>query len=144
MTTCRLNDIDPESHRTRHCGPCDDCDIVESNQDILKEHISQDQIPLISCYEDDWCQIQLEIVHGDLLSEHTAISHVWSGGLGNFKRNGIHHCQLVKLKVAIEQLPRSSCRDLEPVLPGFTEQLVDRIGSSWRAMGRRAPRLVLA
>jgi hypothetical protein len=55
--------------------------------------------------------VQLKVAKGDLESDYTAISHVWSGGLGNFKGTGKHRCQLANLLHIIGSPLGSLCRD---------------------------------
>ena len=83
---CILHNIDEKTYKPQHFGTCNDCEFLESDQNIVEKCISTGQIPLIHCYEDSDGVVQLETVSGNLQCNYTAISHVWSGGLGNFKR----------------------------------------------------------
>ncbi|KAL5328127.1 hypothetical protein ACEPPN_005835 [Leptodophora sp. 'Broadleaf-Isolate-01'] len=111
--SCTLHNIDPLNYETKHLDTCDGCGFVQSDQDILVECIENDQIPLICCYEDPDGILKITTVKGSLQSNYTAISHVWSGGLGNFKENAIPQCQLRQLVEMIEALPEPPARAFE-------------------------------
>lgn len=104
---CRQNDVDPNCYKTRHVDTCAGCSWVRTDQKIVREAIIEGKIPLVCCYADRHGHIKLETVKDDLGVEFCAISHVWSGGLGNFKDNAIPYCQLLRLKIIIDNLPPS-------------------------------------
>ena len=65
---------------------------METDQQILMKAITAGDIPLVSCYRLPNGSIEFRTVKGNLTSNYTVVSHVWSGGLGNFQRNVIPLC----------------------------------------------------
>lgn len=78
-----------------------DCAFVEVPRDQITNIIMSDRIPLISLsLEGD---LDLKVVKCTPWTTYTAISHVWSDGLGNPKSNALYLCQLLRLRSVIFQ-----------------------------------------
>lgn len=93
---CIGNNVDESSYKTQHVHECCSCMFVGPDPVQLEHTINHDGIPLV----------ELRIVHGrprlsiipaTLGHNYVTISHVWAGGLGNFKENTLPTCQLLKL-----------------------------------------------
>lgn len=78
-----------------------DCDMVHVPREEVIEIIQSGGIPLISIsLEND---LDLQVVQYTPYITYTAISHVWSDGLGNPKSNALPRCQLLRLRKMIFQ-----------------------------------------
>jgi hypothetical protein len=78
-----------------------DCELVLVRREEIIEIIQSGGIPLISIsLEND---LDLQVVQCTPYMTYTAISHVWSDGLGNRKANALPRCQLLRLRKMIFQ-----------------------------------------
>ena len=94
---CQLNDVKKDEYQVRHAESCSGCELQSADQPALVTAINGDRIPLVSCFLDSNAILRFKIVEGDLNFKYTAISHVWTGGLGNYERNALPSCQLAYL-----------------------------------------------
>ncbi len=138
LRRCVKNDIDIQSYKTRHVDTCRGCCWAKTDQSILRDAIIEDKIPLVRCYEDRCGQIKLETVKGDLRTDFIAISHIWSGGLGNFRDNAIPYCQLRRLKTTIDNMPPAPIHTFDVMgASWFVKHLVAPVQIWSRALSRR-------
>ncbi|KAL5325308.1 hypothetical protein ACEPPN_006433 [Leptodophora sp. 'Broadleaf-Isolate-01'] len=93
------------SPKTEHRDNCRGCPSIKSDLKTVLRCISEDSIPLVRCEENEQGNVRIETVEGSLLSDYTAISHVWTGGLGNTTENSLPQCQLQYLLHAVTDLP---------------------------------------
>ena len=93
---CVGNNVDEQSYQTKHVREQCTCQFVGPNPMIVKEIIRKNQIPLVEMSFTDG-NLQLDVVTANPSIEYVAISHVWSGGLGNFVQNTLPLCQLHRL-----------------------------------------------
>jgi hypothetical protein len=78
-----------------------DCEFVQVPREEITEIIQSGGIPLISVsLEND---LDLQVVQCTPYMTYTAISHVWSDGLGNPQSNALPRCQLLRLRKMISQ-----------------------------------------
>lgn len=124
---CIHHNINVSTYRTQHVETCQGCEFVEADQEVMKEYISEDHIPLAYCYGDSEGVLQLGTAKGSLLSDYTAISHVWSGGLGNFKHNSLPRCQLRRLMEIVDGLPQPPRPAFKPSELSFPPQFADKL-----------------
>lgn len=102
---CQLNDVKKDEYQVRHAESCSGCELQSADQPALVTAINGDRIPLVSCFLDSNAILRFKIVEGDLNFKYTAISHVWTGGLGNYERNALPSCQLAYLWSIVKGIP---------------------------------------
>jgi hypothetical protein len=91
----------PTEYPFQHVDEPHDCEFVGVTRDQIAEIIKSDQIPLISMsLEGD---LDLQVVQCTPYTTYTAISHVWSDGLGNPYSNALPRCQLLRLRRLISE-----------------------------------------
>ncbi len=97
---CRLN-VDGNIYRQSHCTTCRDtsCRMVEAPLERVLDIINQGGFPVVKMVGES-----LEVRKAEFKMDYTAITHVWSGGLGNPERNAMWLCQLKEIMT----LPRLS------------------------------------
>ena len=108
-TACSAYNIDESSYVPRHTQACAglNCPLVETTSAGISSIIEEDYgIPLMSCSIGLGGHIVLETVRSDPHQEYIAISHVWSGGLGNPNQNGLPECQVRELIHRLRRLQR--------------------------------------
>ena len=77
-------------------GNC--CPPINVNPDDLASIIGdRGGIPLLSCFMNRSGRLQARVIRADFRTEYVAISHVWAGGMGNPKVNGLPKCQILRL-----------------------------------------------
>ncbi|KAF3904645.1 hypothetical protein ABW21_db0206422 [Orbilia brochopaga] len=97
-SSCALMKFSDKTYKTKHADGCPgDCKEVVANQDALCEILLAGKIPLILSVDDDDENETIELVPAEPDMAYVAISHVWSDGLGNTKRNAIPRCQMCRL-----------------------------------------------
>ncbi|KAL8644770.1 MAG: hypothetical protein Q9226_007603 [Calogaya cf. arnoldii] len=127
---CRLI-VDEDNYQQSHSDSCraSDCRMAETPLNEVLDIIEQGGIPLMKLVDGT-----LEVRKADFKVDYTAITHVWSGGLGNPNRNAMWLCQLKD----ITNLPRLSGQELashqptpgpdafyESFFPNILETLMD-------------------
>ena len=85
------------------------CDFVHVPRERIAEIIKSGGIPLISVSREN--DLDLQVVRCTPYTTYTAISHVWSDGLGNPYSNAILRCQLLRLR---EMIPRTYSAEYSP------------------------------
>lgn len=104
MQRCRAHNIDlarPEEYPVAHHehGVDQRCDNVHIPVDELIDIIESGSIPLISLSREG--PLDLQVVRCTPFIAYTAISHVWSDGMGNPQSNSLPECQLLRLRKLI-------------------------------------------
>lgn len=95
--SCSLFNMERQNYHTRHTAQheegfmCKDIKVLESK---LVHLIRKGEIPLVRSTMDSDGNIMVAITKMSKHVDYTAISHVWAGGLGNFKHNWLPKCQL--------------------------------------------------
>jgi hypothetical protein len=102
---CKLYNVATVTYETLHTETCQNCEYVIVDVNKVKDCIAAGSIPLISLQEASTGPMTARVVEGNADSKYTAISHVWSGGLGNFQSNSLPLCQLERLKSLLRNLP---------------------------------------
>jgi hypothetical protein len=95
QTSCTCFDnMDQLSYRTRHTEDCVMCEGPKIIEAELVHFIRRDEVPLIRSAMDSKGDVTIAVTKMGMNVHYTAISHVWAGGLGNFKTNWLPYCQL--------------------------------------------------
>ena len=123
---CRLN-IDEDHYQQSHSSTCQHtgCRMVETPLDEVLDIIKQGGIPLMKLVGDT-----LEVRKAEFNVDYIAITHVWSGGLGNPERNAMWLCQLKEI-MSLQRLSREVIashnppRGPESILPGVWNVIMD-------------------
>lgn len=98
-TECIAYNIDNSTYKQAHdeLGCNGNCCTKEVNTTELSEKLSAGQLPIIVVSEKPDGDMDLELEDFTSHGGFVAVSHVWSGGLGNPVRNGLHVCQLKRV-----------------------------------------------
>jgi hypothetical protein len=97
---CKAFNICEESYQMRHTRSCsqhEHCPIHRIDYKSLENLVDGDCNAVVRSRVSGGDILEVEIIDGAKNLNVTAISHVWAGGLGNFKANGHYHCQLKQL-----------------------------------------------
>jgi hypothetical protein len=103
---CVADQIDPNKYSTLHTtGECD-CVWVAISEDELLAVLENGGVPLLVPPSLDGGIVEWKIVSNSACPEmsYVAISHVWSGGLGNPTKNSLPLCQLEKIRQYVAEL----------------------------------------
>ena len=114
---CVASDIDEQHYTTKHVwGDCD-CIFVTANIGKVVEIIQNGCVPLVEIKELPTGLLALDVVQASHDVHYTAISHVWSGGLGNPTSNGLPQCQLGRLRRSLAGARRRARTDASESRP---------------------------
>ena len=108
-SACIAYNIDESSYVPRHTQACSgqNCSLVEASSSSVSSIIEDGLgIPLMSFSISPVGGIQSELIRAESREQYVAISHVWSGGLGNPNQNGLPECQVHKLIYHVRRLQR--------------------------------------
>ncbi|KAL8991542.1 MAG: hypothetical protein Q9169_007845 [Polycauliona sp. 2 TL-2023] len=98
---CMTTSIDPATYEHRHVESCSDhggsCRMVGVKSAEVADCIKRGRIPLVRFTESVDGSMRPEIVESGNDLRYVALSHVWSGGLGNVNMNSMFSCQVRKL-----------------------------------------------
>ena len=103
---CAADQIDPNTYSTLHTtGECD-CVWVPISEDELLAVLESGGVPLLVPPSLEGAAVEWKIVSTSVRPEmsYVAISHVWSGGLGNPTKNSLPLCQLEKIRQCVAEL----------------------------------------
>ncbi len=124
---CRRNDQQEKTYKTQHTDTCLGCASLRSDPKALVTAVSLDKIPLIDCSFSPRKGWSIRVIQGDLSFRYTAISHVWTGGLGS-SQNALPECQVSRLWKMINDLPDMQAMNVEHIGDheddDFSEKLV--------------------
>jgi hypothetical protein len=95
---CCTNSVRPDDYVSAHCHACKGCSFVESCEEDIVKIVNKGGTPLINVRELPTGRIKLDIIEAAHSTQYFAVSHVWSGGLGNFTANAMPSCQISRLK----------------------------------------------
>lgn len=90
-----------EPYPFRHCCGGGHCDFVSISYQKLADIIQSGDKPLISINKTG--PLDVKLIRWTPRANYTAISHIWSDGLGNPRRNALPYCQLVRLRDLAQQ-----------------------------------------
>ncbi|KAL8948271.1 MAG: hypothetical protein Q9222_005530 [Ikaeria aurantiellina] len=114
---CAVTSIDPATYEHQHVEACsadgDPCRMAGVRSSDVAACIRGGRIPLIKFEESIDGALRPCLVESDKTSRYVAISHVWSGGLGNVKSNAMFTCQLRKIQALLQTLRDDAADDLD-------------------------------
>lgn len=99
---CVINTIDEATYTTQHRTAECTCELVENTCDQASKILAEGTFPLVSLKTFSEKSVHLEVVPFRPGMRYTAISHVWSDGLGNARENAIATCQLLHIKTLLD------------------------------------------
>lgn len=88
-----------EPKHTPTCNAHQHCALRGIDVDILCHLLRKGSVPLVRSTVSSAASHVIDIVDGSKFN-FTAISHVWAGGMGNFKHNEVYDCHLANLHSA--------------------------------------------
>ena len=140
---CIANNVDEDQYNLVHTE--EQCECQFRGPDVFEviRLITEGNTPLISITISHNRNPRLEVLKAEPHVQYTAISHVWSGGLGNFQSNTLPTCQLLRLCRLLTDL-RGSTPNLERPCFGYLKHqlspLWKRVWSSvFTILARAAP-----
>ena len=98
---CNANNVDERFYRTRHTRDNCQCSSAGADTEKIVSLIVDGKTPMIQITEPSLGNAQLEVRESAFELPYTAISHVWSGGLGNPRLNELPQCQLSMIKAQL-------------------------------------------
>ena len=102
------------------------CSSIASSSEDLNKILESGGIPLISLHEAPHGKFTIRVHETKANSQYTALSHVWSGGLGNVQANSLPLCQLKYLSDCLSSLPKHGETGLN-----YKQNLMDDSGRVW-------------
>ena len=111
---CHNIDISEDTYDMQHAASCSgraDCHIMGIVRQNLAHLVETQRTPVVRSHLSRQGCLTINIVDGIDIDSVTAISHVWAGGLGNFKDNAHYHCQLLELHKDLEASTARRGRD---------------------------------
>ncbi|KAL8965156.1 MAG: hypothetical protein Q9183_004000, partial [Haloplaca sp. 2 TL-2023] len=123
---CAANNVDGATYQTKHVQRTCRCPLAGPDPCELAKLVQENRIPLVELRVVSG-KPELRLVAADLDTQYASLSHVWAGGLGNFKDNKLPECQLRRLHGLLTGLD-----NFRPPIPGvplyeFTYHLREKI-----------------
>ena len=98
---CKTTSIDSSTYKPQHTESCctdgSRCRMVGVQSSTVADCIKRGHIPLVRFEESVDGILRPEIIESRSGLRYVALSHVWSGGLGNVNMNSMFSCQIRKL-----------------------------------------------
>ncbi|KAL9581531.1 MAG: hypothetical protein Q9212_003848 [Teloschistes hypoglaucus] len=116
FSRCVANNVDESTYNTRHVQDTCSCVLIGTDAGRLADLIQKNHIPVIQLRLVNG-EPKMEMIAADISMQYMSISHVWAGGLGNFKANELPSCQLARLYRRLDALAR--LRSSRPKLESF-------------------------
>ncbi|KAL8871472.1 MAG: hypothetical protein Q9174_002701 [Haloplaca sp. 1 TL-2023] len=114
---CISSTIDPATYKPRHAEPCstgvNSCRMIDVESSQLADCIQRGQIPLIQFETSADGTLQAKIIESRNDLRYVAVSHVWSGGLGNVSANSMFACQMQRLRSFLRKIRDNGDDDLD-------------------------------
>lgn len=117
---CTSTGVDPVTYEPRHRQTClstaaneNSCSMVDVDTNSIADVILQDSFPLIEIQAQPDGIIELKIHKYTLGMPFVALSHVWSGGMGNVNTNSMRLCQLRYLHSLLQRIRENGDDDLD-------------------------------
>lgn len=124
---CQAYNSEPETYVTSHTTRGCQCRFIAAPTEQVNEIIRSGGFPLISLQNASHGNIEIRVQASKANSTYTAISHVWSGGLGNVQGNSLPLCQLEYLDQCISKMPRNGERGLNYLKNRYPDDLTGKI-----------------
>ena len=116
-TQCRTTSVDPRSYEPRHADDCQNnrrsCNMLGVDAKDVASIIEMGSVPLIMLDESPEGQMKLTVVKSHPGLRYVALSHVWSGGLGNVNANCMRSCQLYRVQQMLNKIRENGDDDLD-------------------------------
>ncbi|KAL8918178.1 MAG: hypothetical protein Q9208_007530 [Pyrenodesmia sp. 3 TL-2023] len=119
---CVGNTVDEASYQPRHVKQSCRCQFAGPDTGLVCQLIRGNRIPLV-VLRIVAGEPKLKLVPAELDTKYVTLSHVWAGGLGNFHRNEVPTCELLRLHGLLLDL--DSFRPLEPGIMTFQFEQLD-------------------
>ncbi|KAL8672640.1 MAG: hypothetical protein Q9168_002916 [Polycauliona sp. 1 TL-2023] len=103
---CCANIMDPLNYKTKHIDDECECDHIGPDIDQVSRAIDDGQIPVIRVSLRG-ASVRIDTQRASFDDPYTAISHVWSGGLGNQRASSLPACQLRRIHGLVRPLTAS-------------------------------------
>ncbi|KAL8747470.1 MAG: hypothetical protein Q9184_007594, partial [Pyrenodesmia sp. 2 TL-2023] len=113
---CVGNTVNEASYQTRHVQQSCRCQLIGPDASLLSQLIQGNRIPLVELRIVTG-EPKLKLLPAGLDTKYVTLSHVWAGGLGNFHRNEVPACELLRLHGLLLDL--DTFRPLEPGIVTF-------------------------
>ncbi|KAL8683185.1 MAG: hypothetical protein Q9186_000797 [Xanthomendoza sp. 1 TL-2023] len=114
---CMTTSIDPSTYEPQHAGSSctepNECRMVGVCSSTVADIIRRGRIPLVKFVENVDGTLQPRIIESSAGLRYVALSHVWSGGLGNVNANSMFSCQLRKLQHLLLRVRENADDDLD-------------------------------
>ena len=96
---CIAYNIDTKTFQGRHAGKCSGCSQVKASLEEMMSILEDGDIPLLRCHRkaNTPGEISLSYVKLSSSTQYTAVSHLWSDGLGTPLLSSLPNCQLQRL-----------------------------------------------
>lgn len=91
--SCAVYQVDTTTYKTAHVGENCDCPYIEAPMGKVRQILSEGSFPVITISSTS-SGLVVDAVKPSPGVVYTAISHVWSDGLGNPRSNALPGCQL--------------------------------------------------
>ena len=102
---CQANNSSPIGYVTAHTEESCRCSFITAPTNKIVQIIQDGGVPLVSIRKRPYGGLGIEIQVATAPIQYIAISHVWSGGLGNPQANSLPQCQLQRLLERLSSLP---------------------------------------
>lgn len=126
---CTSASVDPMTYKPQHVETCatvsSSCRMVGVQSSVVAGCIKRGRIPLIK-FKESSDGTELEVIESHRALRYVALSHVWSGGLGNVNANSIFACQLRKIKDLLSSLRKTADDHLDQNLAHGNFQMPER------------------
>ena len=109
---CQAYNCSPNDYVTAHTESSCRCSFLAAPSDKVIQIIRDGGVPLVSIRRRRYGGLEVEIQAATEPIQYTAISHVWSGGLGNTQANSLPQCQLQRLLERLSSLPEYEDRGI--------------------------------
>ena len=120
--TCTKNEcrshIEIQDCKPTHWKEECDCELIGPPIEDLKTMVGDSKIPLLRFKTTLRGAYRIEVVEANYESRYIAVSHVWTGGLGNPTENRLYRCQLEAVSKSGRQI-RKSIESFRP--PSFIQ-----------------------
>ena len=124
---CQAYNSNPDSYVTSHTATGCQCSFIGAPTEQLQEIIGSGGVPLVSLHEAPHGKLTIRVHTSKAKSRYTAISHVWSGGLGNVEGNSLPLCQLKYLDSCVSKLPKDGERGLNYKKNAYVGDLTGKV-----------------
>ena len=124
---CQAYNSEPDSYVTSHTARDCQCSFIAAPTEQIIGVIKSGGVPLISLHKASHGNIEIRVRASKANSNYTAISHVWSGGLGNVQENALPLCQLEYLDRCVSKMSRNGERGLNYRKNAFYKDLAGKV-----------------